>query len=199
MNQSALVLADFIPKNLTNIQTIDHQSFDFEKLFKQAKQNTIPATYVIQIKNPKDFFSLIKKRIKIIKAAGGLVKNGDGQFLFIHRLGKWDLPKGKVDENESTRNAAIREVEEECGIHVDYLGQKIRSTYHSYVMKGELVIKKTNWYEMGVNRIPKLRPQLEEDITEAVWLGRDKLHKIRKNTYPLIEDILETIAPADQG
>ncbi|MGK6351399.1 NUDIX hydrolase [Parapedobacter sp. DT-150] len=192
-------MADFIPKNLTNIQTIDHQSFDFEKLFKQAKQNTIPATYVIQIKNPKDFFSLIKKRIKIIKAAGGLVKNGDGQFLFIHRLGKWDLPKGKVDENESTRNAAIREVEEECGIHVDYLGQKIRSTYHSYVMKGELVIKKTNWYEMGVNRIPKLRPQLEEDITEAVWLGRDKLHKIRKNTYPLIEDILETIAPADQG
>ncbi len=193
MNQSALVLADFIPDNIPNIQSIDHQYLDFEKLFKQSKNNQGSITYFVLIKNTKDFFSLIKKRIKVIKASGGLVKNGDGDYLFIHRLGKWDLPKGKVDDGESMKKAAVREVEEECGINVDYLGQKIMATYHAYMMRGELVLKKTNWYEMGVNRVPKLKPQLDEDITEAIWLGKDKFDKIRKNTYPLIEDILNTI------
>ncbi|SKB39584.1 NUDIX domain-containing protein [Parapedobacter luteus] len=195
MNQSALVLADFIPGDLPNFQTIDDQDFDFEKLFKESKHNKFFITYFILIKNPKEFLSLIKKRIKVIKASGGLVKNGEGDYLFIHRLGKWDLPKGKVDDDESMKQAAVREVEEECGIKVDYLGQKVMTTYHAYMLKGELVLKKTNWYEMGVNKVPKLKPQLEEDITEAIWLGRDKFNKIRKNTYPLIEDILNTITP----
>jgi len=193
MNQSALVLADFIPKNLTNIQSIDHQDFDFEKLFKQAKQNTYPTTYFILIKKPKEIFSIIKKRIKVIKAAGGLVKNGNGDYLFIHRLDKWDLPKGKVDDGESMKRAAVREVEEECGIKVDYLGQKIMTTYHAYQLKGELVLKKTNWYEMGVNKVPRLKPQLEEDITAAIWLGKGKFGRIRENTYPLIEDLLDSL------
>jgi len=195
MNQSALVVADFIPESFTNIQPIDHQYLDLEKLFGQSKENKIPVTYFILIKKPGDFFNVIKKRIKLIKAAGGLVKNGKGKFLFIHRLEKWDLPKGKVDEGESMRKTAVREVQEECGIRVDYLGQKIATTYHMYFMKGELVLKKTNWYEMGVNKVPKLKPQLEEDITEALWLGEDKFDSIRKNTYPLIADILDTIAP----
>ena len=193
MNQSALVVADFIPQGLDNIQSIDHQYLDLGKLFKQSKENKKPVTFFIQIENPADFFDLVKKRIRLIKAAGGLVKNGKGKFLFIHRLGKWDLPKGKVDEGESMRKAAVREVQEECGIRVDYLGKKIVSTYHLYIMKGELVMKKTNWYEMGVNKVPRLTPQLEEDITEAIWLAADKLDKIRENTYPLIEDILDTI------
>ncbi len=195
MNQSALVLADFIPENLTNVQSIDHQYLDLEKLFKQSKGNASFVTYFIVIKSPSDFFSLIKKRIRIIKASGGLVKNGDGNYLFIFRLGKWDLPKGKVDQGESMKKAAVREVEEECGIKVDYLGQKIMTTYHIYMMKGELVLKKTNWYEMGVNKVPKLKPQLEEDITEARWLDKGKLAIIRENTYPLIADILDTVSP----
>jgi 8-oxo-dGTP pyrophosphatase MutT (NUDIX family) len=34
----------------------------------------------------------------------------------ILRLGKWDLPKGKMEKNEEPMICAIREVEEECGI-----------------------------------------------------------------------------------
>ncbi|WP_245747713.1 NUDIX hydrolase [Parapedobacter koreensis] len=186
-------MADFIPGDIPHFQSIDHQDFDFEKLFKESRQNKLFITYFILIKNTKEFFSLIKKRIKVIKASGGLVKNGEGDYLFIHRLGKWDLPKGKVDEAESMKQAAVREVEEECGIKVDYLGPKILTTYHAYLLKGELVLKKTNWYEMGVNKVPRLKPQIEEDITAAIWLEKDKFSKIRQNTYPLIEDILNTI------
>jgi len=194
MNQSALVIADFVPDNLPNIQSIDDQDIDLKKLFRQSKDNKIPSTYFVPVKDPKAFFNGIQKKIKGIKAAGGLVKNGEGDYLFIYRLGKWDLPKGKVDGDEQMKETAVREVEEECGIKIDYLGPKIMSTYHMYNMKGTLVLKKTNWYEMGVNKIPKLKPQHEEDITEAVWLSKTKFDKIRKNTYPLIEDILDTVS-----
>ena len=53
-----------------------------------------------------------------IEAAGGIVKNDENKILFIHRLGKWDLPKGKLEPNESLENAAVREVEEETGIKI---------------------------------------------------------------------------------
>src|SRR5690606_2227291 len=138
-------------------------------------------------------FKNILSSVPSIKAAGGLVKNGKGEYLFIHRLGKWDLPKGKVEENEKMREAALREVEEECGIKVDYLGKKIATTYHTYYMRGKFVLKQTQWYEMGVNKQPLLTPQQEEDITEAIWLDAKDLKKIKENTYPLIEEILEKI------
>jgi len=38
---------------------------------------------------------------KIVKAAGGLVKNEAGEWLFIFRRGKWDLPKGKISGPKS--------------------------------------------------------------------------------------------------
>lgn len=193
MNQSALVLAAYPPKNTDNVQSVDHQHLDLEKLFKRCKANQSAAIYFAQIADPQAYFSLIKKNFKIIKAAGGLVKNGAGDYLFIYRLGKWDLPKGKVDPGESMKKAAVREVEEECGITVDYLGPKLATTYHMYQLKGEIVLKKTNWYEMGVNKVPKLKPQHEEDITEAVWLPKTKFGKVRKNTYPSIAEVLDTV------
>ena len=60
----------------------------------------------------KDFF----KHFKLIKAGGGLVKNKAGQILLIFRRGKWDLPKGKLDDNETLLQCAIREVREETGL-----------------------------------------------------------------------------------
>ena len=59
-----------------------------------------------------------------LTAAGGWVENGEGQVLWIHRLGQWDLPKGKWEPNESIEDCAMREVEEECGVAGLTLGQK---------------------------------------------------------------------------
>ncbi|MFM8758223.1 MAG: NUDIX domain-containing protein, partial [Methylophilaceae bacterium] len=47
---------------------------------------------------------------KTLIAAGGLVENELGQVLMIFRRGKWDLPKGKLDPNESIDECALREV-----------------------------------------------------------------------------------------
>ena len=47
----------------------------------------------------------------IIKAGGGVVNNNKNQILFIYRLKRWDLPKGKLDKGETIRECAEREVE----------------------------------------------------------------------------------------
>ncbi|HLT86328.1 MAG TPA: NUDIX domain-containing protein [Sphingobacterium sp.] len=194
MNESQLILADFLPKKLPNVQTIGLQDIDLEKLFQASKHKaTKDITYLYIHWDIEKVFKSILQNLEIIKAAGGLVKNGDGEYLFIHRLGKWDLPKGKVEDNEKMREAAVREVEEECGICIDYLGPKLQTTYHTYMMRGKFVLKQTNWYEMGVNKSPKLIPQTEEDITEARWIDKDDFDIVLENTYPLIAYIIQEV------
>ncbi len=56
----------------------------------------------------------LQKQFKNIEAAGGLVFNAKNEFLLIKRLGKADLPKGKIEKGEDPKTAALREVEEEC-------------------------------------------------------------------------------------
>src|SRR5215831_16424428 len=53
---------------------------------------------------------------RVIKAAGGLVLNDHEEVLLIYRRNMWDLPKGKLDEGEKLRAAALREVQEETGL-----------------------------------------------------------------------------------
>lgn len=128
--------------------------------------------------------------MKVIKAAGGLVSNEEMHYLFIFRNGKWDLPKGKLDNGETFRLAAVREVEEECGIQINGLGRKICNTYHIYEMNKERVLKKTAWYRMKAVNQNNLVPQLEEGITDVRWLAPGDFMMVRQNTYPLIRDLL---------
>ena len=57
-----------------------------------------------------------KKKLLLVKAGGGLVVSPEQQILMIFRKGKWDLPKGKVDESEDLLACALREVKEVTGI-----------------------------------------------------------------------------------
>jgi 8-oxo-dGTP pyrophosphatase MutT (NUDIX family) len=102
------------------------------------------------------------------------------------------LPKGKLDEGEKTKRAAVREVEEECGIKVSKLGDKLCKTWHVYEEKSQVVFKRTSWYNMEAKN-QELIPQLEEDITDAQWLSFQEFDKVRANTFALIADILPTI------
>ena len=132
MNQSLLIFADFAPKIKGNIQTIGLQEIDLEKLFNQSLNKAEKNIYLHIQPNIEKVFKSFIANIRIIKAAGGLVKNGEGQYLFIHRLGKWDLPKGKVEENEKMKEAALREVEEECGIKISNGERKLKAIAQNF-------------------------------------------------------------------
>ena len=88
-------------------------------------------TLVLAADAPKACWKKLRTRFRIIVAAGGLVINSKGEFLLIKRLGLWDLPKGKVEDDEAIEVAAIREVEEECGIRKATIISKLLVTYHT--------------------------------------------------------------------
>ena len=94
-------------------------------------------------------------KYKVIEAAGGLVFNEKNKILMIFRNGKWDLPKGKIELGESIEDAAIREVEEECGIDNLKIDNKLINTYHTYNLNGFNILKKT-WFRLHL-KILKMR------------------------------------------
>ncbi|WP_226391023.1 NUDIX hydrolase [Penaeicola halotolerans] len=127
----------------------------------------------------KDF---IKSRFTIIKAAGGVVRKKD-KVLFIHRLGKWDFPKGKFEKGETPDQCAVREVEEECGIKVK-LGELICKTWHTYTLNRKSILKKTYWYAMDCVDDQQMVPQLEEGIDDVRWLNNTEALQALYNSYP---------------
>jgi len=125
-----------------------------------------------------------------IVAGGGIVQNEEGKILFQFRRGKWDLPKGKLDEGETIEECAIREVEEETGLRNIALGQLIGITSHNYTEKRKDIEKETHWFAMKVSGKQNLEPQLEEDITELRWVAKDELEDYLSNTFANIVEIV---------
>jgi 8-oxo-dGTP pyrophosphatase MutT (NUDIX family) len=135
----------------------------------------------------EDFF----RHFTIIKAGGGLVKNKNGKILLILRRGKWDLPKGKLDDNETIEECAKREVQEETGLQEIKVIRPIEITYHTYVQFGKHILKESHWYVMKATVDEKLIPQTEEDITEIIWASKEDLKKYIPNTFPTIIAVLK--------
>lgn len=140
-------------------------------------------------------FEDLKKHFKYIEAAGGLIEQNK-KYLFIYRLGKWDLPKGKIDKGEKPKQAAIRECEEECAITGLEIIEKLPSTYHIYPYKGSYALKTTYWFLMHTTHTGKLIPQTEENIEKAEWLDETTIKKeVIKNTYPSVLDLIFVTMP----
>jgi 8-oxo-dGTP pyrophosphatase MutT (NUDIX family) len=130
------------------------------------------------------------KHFTVIEAAGGIVRNEKGELLMIYRLGKWDLPKGKLEPGELLKDCAVREVEEETGLKDITLNEKAGETYHAYNAYGKHYLKTSHWYHMTCSSYQQLVPQTEEDITAIEWVNEIKLKEALQNTYPSIKDIL---------
>lgn len=127
-----------------------------------------------------------------IEAAGGIVRNQDEEYLFIKRLGFWDLPKGKLHRHEPPSLGALREVAEETGLTGLTITKQLPSTFHIYTdRKGKEVLKETYWFEMKSHQPQPLVPQLEEDITEVKWFSGSELGIAMQNTYASLRSLLE--------
>ena len=55
------------------------------------------------------------KASAVINTCGGVVF-ADDKILFILKNDKWDLPKGRMDGNETKEETAVREIAEETGL-----------------------------------------------------------------------------------
>ena len=130
---------------------------------------------------------------KVIEAAGGLVKNKNNELLFIRRMGKWDLPKGKIEKGESLEQAALREVEEETGLKELILEEFLNNTFHIYTERnGEKILKTTYWFKMTYVGNSQPIPQKEEGISEVSFKNEEMINnEVIRMTFENIRLILD--------
>ena len=82
-------------------------------------------------------------------SAGGVVYKGDKWLVCKHSgYHKWVLPKGLVEEGESLKSTAIREVEEECGIKTKIIAKIPESEKYVYAFEGTKIFKQVNYFLM---------------------------------------------------
>ncbi|MBO7262697.1 MAG: NUDIX domain-containing protein [Alistipes sp.] len=187
--ESELLITRDMPSERYDI--VDAEAFS---AFSQAKIVKIVenSKYVAVVTpSPEDVFKVLKAEFKWVEAAGGVVTNVAGDLLMIHLRGRWDLPKGHVESGESSRMAALREVEEETGIRAEVVGgEPLISTYHTYNTYGAWELKRTTWWAMH-SIGGELKAQSEEGISSAEWCERATLHERLKTTYPTIKRLVE--------
>ncbi len=168
--------------------TFSHIDALIQLMEMRKLKKLISVTYVVEEYHEAKAF--VKSQFKIVKAAGGIVRKRD-KFLMIYRLGKWDLPKGKVDKNERTIDAAVREIQEECQVKA-LPGEKICSTWHTYVYEGKRILKKTTWYALDCLDDSQMMPQVEEDIVDLRWMTHSEIDIALKNSYRSIIAVFES-------
>lgn len=133
---------------------------------------------------------LFFKHFTYVKAAGGIVEK-DGKCLLIKRNRKWDIPKGKMENDEKAKQTAVREIQEECGLVGELeVTRKITKTYHTYFLYDTNCLKKTKWFVLHYSGEMNVAPQTEEGITEVVWVEKEKLVELLPEMYSSVRDVV---------
>lgn len=147
--------------------------------------------YRVVVGDLPGFMDRLFSAFPVIRAAGGYVLNPKGQLLMIFRRGYWDMPKGKLEAGEFPEQAAIREVEEECGIDRLRITSGPFDTYHVYAESGQPVIKQSTWYRMYTDTALAPKPQEEEDIMDVRWVDLPVPGEMLMGAYASIRAVIE--------
>lgn len=190
VNEKKLLLS----KQSENLEkTIGYENATTLEIALDLLENTSVKELNVFGENIGGIWEEFRKLFRIIEAAGGVVNNPDGEILFIRRLGKWDLPKGKMEKGESREESAVREIEEETGLSNVELIRFINTTFHIYVERnGDKVLKCTHWFEMNFSGEDTSKPQIEEGITEVAWKNTSQIeHEVFPSTFKNIKLIIK--------
>ena len=99
------------------------------------------------------------------KSCGCIVMHKDKVLLVKHNKGHWDFPKGHVEDGETEKQTAIREVKEETNVNVQILSDKKYQT--NYIIKDKNIDKDVIFFlakPLNLNQ----KPQLEE-VSISEW------------------------------
>ena len=107
----------------------------------------------------------------LVRAAGGIVER-DGKVLLVHRpkYDDWSFPKGKLEDNESWEEGALREVEEETSLRCE-IGEELGRT-HYLVLQGP---KEVRYYRMSCDGEAAAQNEVDEVRWVPVAEARDLL------------------------
>jgi 8-oxo-dGTP diphosphatase len=107
--------------------------------------------------------------VQEIRAAGGVVVADDGRVAVVHRPrhSDWSLPKGKLDGDETFEEAAVREVEEECGLRCA-LHDELTPTRYTVGGRPKIV----RWWRMSVVEDLGFAPN--DEVDELRWVSPEE-------------------------
>ncbi len=190
VNEKKLLLSKQ-PENLEKM--LGYENVTSLEIALDLLENTSVKELNVFGENIDEIWAAFQNLFRIIEAAGGIVNDADGSILFIKRLGKWDLPKGKMEKGESREESAVREIEEETGLRDVELVRFINTTYHIYIERnGDKVLKCTHWFEMNFNGEDTSKPQIEEGITEVAWKNTSQIEEeVFPSTFKNIKLIIK--------
>ena len=118
--------------------------------------------------------------MKKATSAGGVVLNDEGMICVVNQRGKtWSLPKGHLEEGETLREAALREITEETGLtelrFLTKLGSYTREANRYGVSE-----EKTIHLFLFTTTQRSLSPRDAEN-PEARWVHRDEVASLLSN------------------
>jgi len=123
------------------------------------------------------------------KSAGIIVVN-DGKFLLLlYDAGHWDFPKGHIEKDESSEQAALRELKEETGISdAEILPGFAESIHYFFKKEGRLVSKDVVFFAA---RTKTSDVKLSFEHKDFIWLPfNDALAKL---TYKNAKEVLRKV------
>lgn len=152
------------------VLVVDDQALDAPPQAADAHHVVLPAIPPAAFQNLNPY-----RPPRAVAAAGGYVAcplDDAVALLLIFRRGVWDLPKGKLDDEETVEACALREVREEVGIDVLHAVRPLGTTRHGYVRGDRYDVKTTHWFLM---RTPErsFDPERREGIERVVWARWD--------------------------
>ncbi len=163
---------------------------DINRALEQWKSQPRTAGLILHGADVDEVWDLFSGLYVFVQAAGGCVTDERKRLLMIHRLGVWDLPKGKVDKGEAVDAGALREVREECGLKKLELVKRLCETWHTYERNGRQHLKRTDWYLMRGSNAEQLIAQHEEDISEVRWMDAREVAAMKAATYPSLRQVI---------
>ena len=189
VNDKPLFLTNQVQKE-TDFKLFLLESVDIKKLIVKIFQHKIQKAFLYH-PDEKLIMKTLRAKLPVEKAGGGLVYNKDGDVLFIFRNGKWDLPKGGTEKNETIEETAMREVEEETGVTGIAITEKLQRTYHIFKRNGRYKLKITQWFEMRTKYEGIPQGQADEGIERVEWVNPKDIKFILENSYENIKLLFE--------
>lgn len=119
--------------------------------------------------------------IKAVSCGGVVFHRGKVLLLYKNQNGKymgWVMPKGTIEEGESFKETALREVKEETGANakiIKYIGK----TQYNFKGSEDIINKTVHWYLMCADNF-YCKPQAEEFFADVGYYKQHEAYHLLK-------------------
>ena len=124
------------------------------------------------------------------KSAGVVLfgnNSGKNEFLLLnYPQGHWDFVKGKIEQNETSHEAAIRETREETGIiNIEFIDGFEESVEYDFRFKKENIHKKVIFF---LAKTDEKNVKLSHEHNDYLWL--EYSDALKKTTFENAKNVL---------